>query len=124
MAVELVILTPVLLAFTLLIVALGRYVAVRGQVEATSRDAARAASVERSSADAATAAAAVVENTRVSGTTCAAPALSGPFVAGGTVTVTVQCEVSWNGLGLIGLPGSVQVRASSSAPLDTFRRVG
>ena len=43
MAVEVVILTPVL-AFVLLIVACGRYVAVKGEVEATARDAVRAAS--------------------------------------------------------------------------------
>ena len=45
MAVEVVLLAPVLVAFVILVVAMGRYVSVRGDVEAAARDAARAGSV-------------------------------------------------------------------------------
>lgn len=124
MAVELVLLTPLLVAFTLLIVAFGRYVAVRGEVEALSRDAARAASVQRSAAGAAAAVSATVAASRRPGRTCSPASMSGALVPGGNVTVTLSCEVSYAGLGLIGLPGSVTVEASSSAPLETFRRFG
>jgi Flp pilus assembly protein TadG len=124
MAVELVLLTPVLVAFTLLVVAFGRYVAVRGEVEALSRDAVREASVRRTAAEARAAAVVSVDAARKPQRTCGAPVLGGVFVAGGTITVTLTCEVSYSGLGLIGLPGSATVRATSAAPLDTLRRVG
>ena len=124
MAVEVVILTPVLLAFVLLIVACGRYVAVKGDMEATARDAARAASLERDLGAAQAAAADVVSSSLEAKTTCQSTGVGGNFVAGGMVTVTLNCNVSYDDLGLIGLPGSVGVRAESSAPLDTYRRTG
>ncbi len=124
MAVEMVILAPVMLVFILLVVACGRYVGVRGDIEAASRDAVRAASLERT-ADAATAAADRVAAIAVEHPERCEPAeLTGEFVAGNTITVTVTCDVSYAGLGLLGLPGSKRVSASSSAPLDTYRRTG
>ncbi|MFN0284864.1 MAG: TadE/TadG family type IV pilus assembly protein, partial [Kineosporiaceae bacterium] len=60
MAVEVVILTPVLVAFILLVVAFGRYVTARGDVEAVARDAVRAASLERTAGQARAAANAAV----------------------------------------------------------------
>jgi Flp pilus assembly protein TadG len=124
MAVELVILTPVLVSFILLVVAFGRYVAVRGEVEALSRDAVRQASMQRTAADAQAAATATVAAARDPRRTCTVPVLSGAFVPSGSITVTLTCEVSYAGLGLIGLPGSATVQATSAAPLDTYRRVG
>jgi Flp pilus assembly protein TadG len=124
MAVELVLLTPLLVAFALLVVAFGRYVAVRGEVEALSRDAVREASLQRTEADARAAAVVTVNAARDPRRTCSAAVLSGAFAPGGTITVTLTCEVSYTGLGLIGLPGAATVRATSAAPLDTFRRVG
>lgn len=124
MSVELVILFPVMVAFTLLVVACGRYVAVRGDIEAASRDAARAASLERTQDAAERAAdevaAAALEHPEL----CQRVELSGAFSAGGTITATVTCDVSYDGLGLIGIPGSKRLSASSSAPLDTYRRTG
>jgi Flp pilus assembly protein TadG len=123
MAVEVVILTPVLVAFLLLVVAFGRYVTTRGDVEAVARDAVRAASLERTPGAAQAAAnAAVAAGLRRGG--CSPAALSGAFTAGGTITVEVECAVPLSDLGLIGLPGSVTVRGSSAAPLDTYRRTG
>jgi Flp pilus assembly protein TadG len=124
MAVEMVLLTPVLLMFTLLVVAGGRYVGVRGDIEAAARDAARAASLERDlgAATAAAADAATVSLDR--STRCGTPRIGGDFTAGGLVTVRLDCSVPYDGLGLIGLGGSVGVSASGSAPLDTYRRTG
>ncbi len=123
MAVEMVLLTPVLIAFLLLVVACGRYVAVRGDVESASRDAARAASLERDAGDAENAAtqtanASLSRNRAV----CRPAQLGGEWRAGGTVTVTLTCRVSYSGLGLIGLPGGVNLTATSAAPLDLYRR--
>lgn len=124
MAIEVVILTPVLLAFIMLIVACGRYVAVKGDVEATARDAARAASLERDYGSARAAAALIISDSLDADTQCASTSVGGDFVAGGIVQVQMDCQVSYDGLGLIGLPGSVQVTATSSAPIDPYRRTG
>jgi Flp pilus assembly protein TadG len=122
MAVEIVLLTPVIVAFLLLVVAFGRYVAVRGEVEAATRDAVRAASLERSSGAAANAAR-VTANASLGGRwQCEEVRLEGAFLAGETITVRVKCTVPLSGLGLLGLPGSVPVKGDSSAPLDLYRR--
>jgi Flp pilus assembly protein TadG len=124
MAVEVVLLTPVLVAFLLLVVAFGRYVAVRGEVEAASRDAARAASLERSTGAASRAATRTANASLGGKLDCTAARMSGAFVAGGTVNATLSCRVPLTDLGLLGLPGSVTVAATSSAPLDLYRRTG
>jgi Flp pilus assembly protein TadG len=122
MAVEMVLLAPVMVAFLLLVVAFGRYVAVRGEVEAASRDAVRAASLERSSGAAAGAAIQTASASLAGRWHCGAPQLGGDFVAGGTITVRLECSVPFSGLGLLGLPGSVSVHGESAAPLDLYRR--
>ena len=124
MAVEVVILAPVMMAFVMLIVACGRYVAVKGDMEATARDAVRAASLERDYGAASSAAGAVVSDSLDPETQCTRSRVTGNFVSGGIVTVRLDCQVSYDGLGLIGLPGSVDVNASSSAPIDLYRRTG
>jgi len=124
MAVEMVLLTPVLLMFTLLVVAGGRYVGVRGDIEAAARDAARAASLERDLGAATEAAADAATVSLDRSTECGTPRIGGDFTAGGLVTVRLDCSVPYDGLGLIGLGGSVGVSASGSAPLDTYRRTG
>ena len=40
---------------------------------------------------------------------------------GGEVTVSLDCTVSFEGLGLIGVPGTVGMDASSTVPLDPYR---
>jgi len=124
MAVEVVLITPVLVAFMLLVVAFGRYVAVRGEVEAASRDAVRAASLERDTT-AALAAAGRTANATLGGRwNCQALALRGEFAAGSTISTELTCQVPVDDLGLLGLPGTVTVTATSSAPLDIYRRTG
>jgi hypothetical protein len=123
MAVEIVILTPVLMMFVMLIAACGRYVAVQGDIQATARDAVRAASLERTVDAAHVAASQIVQQSLDEGTTCRPLGLSG-FTSGGIVRVDLDCEVSYAGLGLIGLPGSARVQAMSQAPIDVYRRTG
>ena len=60
MSVEMIVLVPVLLMVVLIAVAGGRYVSAEGMTRAAARDAARAASLERSSASAAAAASAAL----------------------------------------------------------------
>jgi Flp pilus assembly protein TadG len=123
MAVEVVVLVPVLFAFILLIVAGGRLVMAQGEVDSAARDAARAASIARSKGEAQAAANRAVAATINLGGNCEPVSLTGTqFVAGGQVTVNVQCRVSFSDLGLIGLPGSLPVRGESVAPLDVYRR--
>lgn len=124
MAVEVVLLTPVLVAFTMLVVAGGRYVSVRGDIEAAARDAVRAASYERSYAAATAAAAQAASASLDRSTDCAVASLTGDFAAGGTIRVELHCRVPLDGLGLVGLSGSLPVDADSAAPLDTYRRTG
>ena len=125
MSIEIVLLTPVLMAFTLLIVAGGRYISVQGQIDSAARDAARAASVQRDRSSAGQAALAAWQATRPDTATCATPSIDdGGFQPGGSVTVRVSCQVSYAGLGLIGLPGSADVTSSGVAPLDLYRRTG
>jgi hypothetical protein len=122
MAVEIVIMAPVLVAFMLFVVALGRMVWIRGELESAARDAVRAASLERNAAAGENAADAVVDQ-QVGGTTeCPVGELSGDFAAGGTITYSMVCIVDFEDLGLIGLPGSTEFTFSSDAPLDEFRR--
>jgi hypothetical protein len=128
MAVEVVLLTPVLMLFALLVVACGRYVDLRGELEATTRDAARAASLERSGAAARVAATDAVAAELPDRARCTALGLdyrradrTDPDDLG-LATARLTCRVSYGDLGLIGLPGSADLSATSSAPLDPYRR--
>jgi Flp pilus assembly protein TadG len=122
MAIEVVILVPVLFLFTMLVVAFGRFVDTRGEVEALARDAVRAASLERNAASAQAAAQTVASRPLPNTITCQTVQITGAFAPGSTITATLDCRVSWAGLGLIGLNGSAPVSGVSSAPLDTLRR--
>ncbi len=123
MAVEVVILVPLLFAFVLLIAAGGRLVLRQGDVDSAARDAARAASLARSSGEAQGAAASAV-SASMGATSCPAAVDTSDFVAGGSVTVQISCVITYGDLGLVGLPGSTTVRGTSVAPLDQFRRTG
>src|SRR5687767_2740563 len=92
-ALELVLMTPVLLVLLLFVVFVGRLAAARGDVDRIARDAARTASFARSPAEAVTAAELSVDGSApcvrldVSVDTTA-------FAPGGTVSATVSCEVA------------------------------
>lgn len=126
MSVEVVLMVPILVMFTMLVLAGGRYVAVRADIDAAARDAARAASFERSESAARAAALAAANDSDVddSFSACEVASIAGDFAAGGVVDVTVRCRVSNEGLGLVGLFGSRDFEADSSAPIDQYRRFG
>jgi Flp pilus assembly protein TadG len=126
MALELAIMTPVLVAFMMLMVGVGRIVNAQSQVDSAARDAVRNASIARSAADAQgraqTAAAESMKNFGWCQGGPAALADTGSWAPGGLVSVTVTCDADLGGLTLIGLPGSKQMTGKATAPLDTFRR--
>lgn len=123
MAVEVVLMIPILVLFMLLVVAGGRWVSVRADMEAAARDAARAASLERSYDAAYSAAEQSAGSALDSFASCRMGDFDGStFRPGGSVEVTIDCDVPNDGLGLLGLPGSLSMSASGSAPLDTYRR--
>lgn len=123
MAIEMVLLAPVLMAAVLLVVMFGRYVAVRGDIDAAARDAARSASMQASLSAARSEAHSVVSASLDSQTSCSAVHVSPDnWRPGGTVRVRLTCRVSYDQLGLIGVPGTTTVTAESTAPLDTYRR--
>ena len=128
-ATDLVMVTPLLLVFMLVMVGLGRFAQARAEVDGAARDAARAASISReasSAADAAQEAAAATLADR--GVTCE----GGPQVAtdtsqfrpGGWVAVEVGCSVSLAELGLTGLPASRSFSARAVQYMDRYREAG
>ncbi len=123
MAVEVVLLAPVLIAMMMLVVGLGRYVDRSGDVDAIARDAVRAASLQRTMGDALEAANTIIDRSTPAGTTCQnVSSFGGSFASGEEITLQVRCEVSFDGLGFIGLPGGATMVGESSAPIDTLRR--
>ena len=121
MSIEMVVLVPVLLLITMVAVAGGRIVSAQGMVEAASRDAARAASMERSVGAASTAANRSLSQADTANANCSAGVDVGGFRRGGTVRVSVSCHVKLSDLGLVFLPGTTVVKAESSAPVDQWR---
>jgi hypothetical protein len=115
-----VLLAPVFLLFLLFLVGAGRVVEAQGEVNGAARDAARAASVERTLPDAETAAGEAAKF-----------ALSGecePEVTlddaewrqGGWVQVQVTCSLD---LEFLGFGAAKEMTGDSVVPLETYRRV-
>jgi len=123
--VELVVLVPVLLLFVLVIAGFGRSEVALGGVTQAARAAADAAAVAPSAAEARHLAAAAATPV-LSGATCEHPGVAldtSDFEAGGTVRVTVTCDVTFADLGVPGFPGERTVHASAVAPIDPYRSV-
>ncbi len=145
--VELAGLAPALLLILLLVIAAMRVTVAGGRVDSAARDAARAASLTRSPGQASLAAGqtaarslagAHVACTRLAVTVdtagFAAPSGAGGTVGtsgtsgnggnggnGGTVGVHVSCAVDLADVAIPGVPGSMTMTASYTAPLDPYR---
>lgn len=124
-AVELTLLTPLLILLLLFVVACGRLVSTRLRLDDAAHAAARAASLAR---DPATATAAADATARAAldpaGTTCAGLSVATDttgFTPGGRVTVTVSCRTDLADLTGFGLPGGTTQTVSSTSPIDTYR---
>jgi Flp pilus assembly protein TadG len=124
-AIELVLMAPVLLMVLLLVVGLGRMADARQQIESVAADSARAASLERNTAQSAAAARAAAERSLGdAGLSCAGLDVNvdiSDYQPGGQVQVTVSCTAQLRDVALSGLPGSKVFTASSTVPIETFR---
>ena len=128
LTVELVVLTPVLVVVALAILVFGRMSEARQQVVEASRAGAEAAAVLPTVGTAQWVGAINAVVNLIGRThTCAHVTITtdtSHFVAGGTVTVHVACQVLLSDIGFPGVPGSTVVRSSATAPLDPYRSVG
>ena len=126
MSLELALLTPVLIAFMMLMVGVGRMVEAQSQIDGAARDGARAASVGRGPRDARSFADRASKDTLSTRDWCQGGPRVDPdlteWAPGGQVTVTVTCDVDLGGMTLIGLPGTKRMTGTATVPLDTFRR--
>jgi Flp pilus assembly protein TadG len=122
-AIEVVLITPLLIALLLLVAGLGRSAHTRGQVDGAAADAARTASLQRTP-DAAQAAGEKAARAYLGPDACRSLDVRvdvATFRPGGAVTAVVRCTASLAGLGLSGLPGSREFTATAVAPLDLYR---
>jgi Flp pilus assembly protein TadG len=111
----------------LFIVFCGRLADADLRLEDATHQAARAASLARSTTGAqndaqATASAALAE----AGITCESLAITvntAGLRPGSTVNVDITCSVGLSDLALLGVPGSITLSASFSSPVDTYRGV-
>ena len=127
-AIELVLLIPALMVLVLFAVAGGRVAIAHGSVEQAAADAARAASIARTSgeaqASAAEAARATLANQGLSCTsltvTLDTSGFATPVGTPASVAATVSCTVRISDLAVPGLPDPV-VSATVTSPLDVYR---
>lgn len=124
-SVELAVLTIPLIILVAFTVFVGRYASTYQEVTSASRDAARAAAVRQSPAqarlDGIQAATRTLEDRSVS---CPGPDIgidTDRLEPGGRVTATVECVVSLADLTGLGIPGSVRISAESISVVDSFR---
>ena len=127
-ATELVLLTPLLILMLLFVVALGRTVSARMEVDGAAAQAARAASIARDPATA-TAMAHQAATTALGSdhVTCADLTVTtdtADFTPGGQVAVTVTCTVDLADLVGLRLPASQSISSTSTAVIDLYRAVG
>jgi Flp pilus assembly protein TadG len=118
MAVEFVILAPLMLLLMCFLALCGRVIEAHGQVDGAARDAARAASIARSPGEALANATEVAKGDLTGWCTGNAPAatVTGFGPGRGQVTATVTCSVSLQFISF----GTVHVTGRAVAPLDTF----
>ena len=124
-ATELVLLTPLLILMLLFVVALGRTVSARLEVDGAAAQAARAASIAR---DPATATAMAQQTATAAlgsdGVTCGHLSVStdtAGFAPGGQVQVTVTCTVDLADLVGLRLPASEAISSTSTSVIDQYR---
>ena len=126
--VELVILLPVFVVFTLVLIGCGRMVQARQQAVEAARAGAEAAAIMQTPASASWAASATaVIGPYGSIHSCTHGSVrtdTADFAPGGEVTVTVTCVVDLSDVFIPGMPGSISVTAAQSAPVDPYRSIG
>ncbi|MEV4506698.1 TadE/TadG family type IV pilus assembly protein [Streptomyces klenkii] len=130
LSLEAMILLPVLILVVCLIIAFGRIQAAGNVVDTAARNAARAASLERSGGAGSAAGTRVARNAlSQQGLPCTSVAVSistSGFAARlgdpSVTTATVSCTVRLSDIGMPGLPGSKTLTSHFTSPIDTYRQ--
>jgi Flp pilus assembly protein TadG len=122
---EVTFLTPLLVILLVLVgVVIHHGVDARIRIEDAAHQAARAASIQRTPTSAATSAHTIAASAlSAAGLTCASLAVNtvtGDLQPGGTVTVTVSCQVDLDDALILGIPHQ-NLSASAVDPIDTWR---
>ena len=123
---------PAFVLFVGLVIFGGRTATTHEAVESAAADAARSASISRTSTDAQKdaheAAQASLANQQIHclsvDVSVDTSDFSKPVGETGTVAVTVQCRLDLSDLSVPGVPGSRVIQATMSSPLDTWRDRG
>ena len=122
--VEVAIMAPVILLLVAFVVFVGRVGSLGQTVQSASRDSARTASLYGNPGSASVAARQIAEQDladhQVSCANLVVDVDTSDFRPGGTVAVTVTCQVSLSGLSGFPLPGDKQVSARSIEPIDKY----
>ena len=124
-SVEMVLVTPVLVALLLFVVAVGRLAEAKGEVSVASRDGARAAANARSVSGAHRAAheaaLAALADRGVACRNLSVAVDTSEFRADGSVKVTVHCEVELQSAAGVGLPMTRTLTSTFVSPVDRYR---
>jgi Flp pilus assembly protein TadG len=127
-AAELTVLTPLLLMMLLFVVLCGRLAGTRLRLDDVAHQAARAASAARTitaaEADARSTAQAALAGAGISCRSLQVTVDTAGLQPGGTVTARVACTVGLSDLSLLSVPGSKQLSASFTSPVDAYRQAG
>jgi Flp pilus assembly protein TadG len=127
MALEMVILAPVLLLLFMFLLACGRYFQTSSLLESAARDGARSASQARSLPEAQsrvdTAVSTTMNQAIKSCKTTASGSITTGFVAGSPLSVEVTCTINYRDLGLLGLGGDTTITKRFTSSLDPYRGV-
>lgn len=132
LSLEAVILFPVLILVLLLVIAFGRIGSAGNAVGTAARNAARAASLERTGGAASSAgsqmARSVLDQQGLQCTSTSISVSTGGFSAQigepASTTATVTCVVRLSDIGLPGLPGSKTLTSSFTSSIDSYRQRG
>jgi Flp pilus assembly protein TadG len=127
-AVELTLLTPLFIVLLLFVVLCGRLADTTLRLNDVAHQAARAATLARTpaqaTADAQTTANAALASAGIDCQSLTVTANTRGLRPGSTVTVTVSCSVGLSDLTMLGVPGSRTFEASFSSPVDVWRGSG
>jgi Flp pilus assembly protein TadG len=120
LAIEVVLLTPALVAILMLMLGGYRVTKARSEVEAAAQDAARTYSLTLDQQQAEQAATASLQD---AGLTCKSPTVDtagSKVIPGGTAMVTVTCTVPLSDLAFIPA-GDMKFSSTARAPIDPYR---
>ncbi|WBQ01815.1 TadE/TadG family type IV pilus assembly protein [Kribbella sp. CA-293567] len=127
MALEMVILAPLLLVLFMFLLACGRYFQTSSLLENAARDGARSASQSRSLGDAQGQVDAAVTRTMAQAVKSCQDSAGGTittgFAAGTALSVEVTCTINYHDLGLLGIGGNTTITKRFSSSVDPYRGV-